>query len=83
VSAGEAATDADHEHVPGVDEAHPERQRQEAVKKFPYEGRTLYQDITDDKATWVDAVFWMVMGSVLSGGAQALIELAIKQWAGE
>jgi hypothetical protein len=53
------------------------------VKKLSPEGRTLYKDLTDDKATWVDAVFWMVIGSVFSGGAQALIELAIKHWAGE
>jgi hypothetical protein len=53
------------------------------VKRLPHEGRTLYKDLTDDKATWVDAVFWMVIGSVLSGGAQALIELAIRRWAGE
>ncbi len=43
----------------------------------------LYRELINDKATWVDAVFWMVMGSVLSGGAQALIELAIQQWVGE
>jgi hypothetical protein len=55
----------------------------DAVKRLPQEGRTLYKDLTDDKATWVDAVFWMVIGSVLSGGAQALIELAIRRWAGE
>ena len=53
------------------------------MKPPPDDAKTLYRELTNDKATWVDAVFWMVMGSVLSGGAQALIELAIKRVAGE
>ena len=55
----------------------------DAMKPPPDDAKTLYRELTNDKATWVDAVFWMVMGSVLSGGAQALIELAIKRVAGE
>ena len=53
------------------------------VKPPSDEAKGLYRELTNDKATWVDAVFWMVIGSVFSGGAQALIELAIKHWAGE
>lgn len=53
------------------------------MKKPPDDAKTLYRELTNDRATWVDAVFWMVIGSVFSGGAQALIELAIKHLAGE
>ena len=79
---GKAELDADDEHVSRVDEAHAE-EGHEAVKPPTEDVQTLYRELTNDKATWIDAVFWMVIGSVFSGGAQALIELAIKHWAGE
>ena len=45
------------------------------------EAKTLYQEITNDRATWVDAVFWMVIGSVVGGIVQALTQSAIEGWA--
>ena len=45
------------------------------------DAKTLYQEVTDDNATWIDAVFWMVIGSVLSGVVQAGIQLAIERYA--
>ena len=37
--------------------------------------QTLYAELTNDKATWVDAVFWMVLGAVLAEGAHWLVRM--------
>ena len=28
----------------------------------PSEAKTLYEELTNDRATWVDCLFWYVMG---------------------
>lgn len=28
--------------------------------------KTLYEELTNDQATWVDAVFWMVLGALVA-----------------
>ena len=53
----------------------------DAMKAPRQDAKTLYQEVTDDNATWIDAVFWMVIGSVLSGVVQAGIQLAIERYA--
>ena len=37
----------------------------------------LYAELSNDKATWTDAAFWMVMGSLVGAGAQVAIERVI------
>ena len=37
--------------------------------------QTLYAELTNDQATWVDAVFWLVLGAVLAEGAHWLVRM--------
>lgn len=43
----------------------------------PSEAKTLFEEVTNDRATWVDAVFWMVIGSVIGGIVQAITQSAV------
>ena len=33
----------------------------------PSEAKTLFEEVTNDAATWVDALFWYVMGVLTVG----------------
>ena len=34
----------------------------------------LYAELSNDKATWTDAAFWMVMGAFVGAGFQVALE---------
>lgn len=39
----------------------------------------LYAELSNDKASWTDAVFWLVAGSVVGAGVQVAIEWGMKE----
>ena len=41
----------------------------------------LYAELSNEKASWIDATFWIVVGATLSAGLEVLLEQLLGRWA--